>query len=560
MFTRRLFSTHALRRRGIRRLSTAISVATLFALLAVLVSACAPAATSIPSTSDASTSVPVTRVAEATVVLREEMLVAPTIIAAAQAPVPGTPCCSTGGNTTVNGEPYDATFFENYGTNPFIDTEDDHLSTFALDVDTASYTVIRRFLRDGNWPDKDAVRVEEVVNYFDWRYADPEEGAFSLHLEGAPSPFGGDKYWLVKIGVQGRHINTEQRQDAMLTFVIDVSGSMAAENRLGMVKRALHLLVNELRSSDRVAIVVYGSDARMVLPPTRASNSETILEAIDRLEPEGATNAAAGLQLAYQIASEAYREGEINRLILCSDGVANVGVTGADEILATIERFARRNIALSTVGFGMGNFNDVMMEQLADKGNGNYAYVDTLEEARRIFVENLTGTLQTIAKDAKMQVEFNPQVVSRYRLLGYENRDVADRDFRNDKVDAGEVGAGHSVTALYEIKFHDSARLAEQALVARIRYQDPTSGEVMEQEAALAGDDFEARFEAASAHFQLAAAVAEYAEILRQSYWAKESRMSDVQALVRRLTDDLPQDEQVNDFLDLVNRAAALQR
>ncbi len=560
MFTRRLFSTHALRRRGIRRLSTAISVATLFALLAVLVSACAPAATSIPSTSDASTSVPVTRVAEATVVLREEMLVAPTIIAAAQAPVPGTPCCSTGGNTTVNGEPYDATFFENYGTNPFIDTEDDHLSTFALDVDTASYTVIRRFLRDGNWPDKDAVRVEEVVNYFDWRYADPEEGAFSLHLEGAPSPFGGDKYWLVKIGVQGRHINTEQRQDAMLTFVIDVSGSMAAENRLGMVKRALHLLVNELRSSDRVAIVVYGSDARMALPPTRASNSETILEAIDRLEPEGATNAAAGLQLAYQIASEAYREGEINRLILCSDGVANVGVTGADEILATIERFARRNIALSTVGFGMGNFNDVMMEQLADKGNGNYAYVDTLEEARRIFVENLTGTLQTIAKDAKMQVEFNPQVVSRYRLLGYENRDVADRDFRNDKVDAGEVGAGHSVTALYEIKFHDSARLAEQALVARIRYQDPTSGEVMEQEAALAGDDFEARFEAASAHFQLAAAVAEYAEILRQSYWAKESRMSDVQALVRRLTDDLPQDEQVNDFLDLVNRAAALQR
>ncbi|MFZ2617933.1 MAG: von Willebrand factor type A domain-containing protein [Anaerolineae bacterium] len=560
MFTRRLFSTHALRRRGIRRLSTAISVATLFALLAVLVSACAPAATSIPSTSDASTSVPVTRIAEATVVLREEILAAPTIIAAAQAPVPGTPCCSTGGNTTVNGEPYDATFFENYGTNPFIDTEDDHLSTFALDVDTASYTVIRRFLHDGNWPDKDAVRVEEVINYFDWRYADPEEGAFSLHLEGAPSPFGGDKYWLVKIGVQGRHINTEQRQDAMLTFVIDVSGSMAAENRLGMVKRALHLLVNELRSSDRVAIVVYGSDARMVLPPTRASNSETILEAIDRLEPEGATNAAAGLQMAYQVASEAYREGEINRLILCSDGVANVGVTGADEILATIERFARRNIALSTVGFGMGNFNDVMMEQLADKGNGNYAYVDTLEEARRIFVENLTGTLQTIARDAKMQVEFNPQVVSRYRLLGYENRDVADQDFRNDKVDAGEVGAGHSVTALYEIKFHDGAPPADQALMARIRYQDPTSGEVVEQDAALAGEDFQARFEAASPMFQLAAAVAEYAEILRQSYWSKESRMSDVQALVRRLTDDLPQDEQVNDFLDLVNRAAALQR
>lgn len=289
-----------------------------------------------------------------------------------------------------------------------------------------------------------------------------------------------------------------------------------------------------------------------------------ILDAIDRLQPEGATNAAAGLKMAYAVASQAYREDGINRLILCSDGVANVGITDANGILSTVVGFARLNIALSTVGFGMGNFNDVLMEQLADKGNGAYAYVDTLEEARRIFVENLTGSLQTIAKDAKMQVEFNPQVVSRYRLLGYENRDVADQDFRNNKVDAGEVGAGLSVTALYEIKFHDGAPANGEALVARIRYQKPETGEVIEQEAALAGQDFQARFEAASSEFQMAAAVAEYAEILRQSYWARESRMADVLTLVRRLQDNPPDigplAEQMMDFSSLVAQAARLQR
>jgi len=606
MSTHPLFSAHC------RRVPTTISIAVLLVVLAVAVSACAPAAsnstatptpeqgatstpTPEPSATSAPTSLPTTPV-QATASVQATAPVQPTVViqfmptpspgAPGQkdtqvyplqiAPVPrtglppqmapaaGTPCCSTGGSTTVNGEPYDATFFENYGTNPFIDTEDDHLSTFGLDVDTASYTVVRRFLHDGNWPDKDAVRVEEILNYFTWTYPDPEQGDFGIHLEGAPSPFGGDKYWLVKIGVQGRHVTAEQRQDAMLTFVIDVSGSMGAENRLGLVQRSLRLLVNELRPTDRVAIVVYGSTARRVLPPTSGRERDVILGAIDRLQPEGATNAAAGLKMGYAVASQAYREGGINRLILCSDGVANVGITDANGILSTVERFARLNMALSTVGFGMGNFNDVLMEQLADKGNGAYAYVDTLEEARRIFVENLTGSLQTIAKDAKMQVEFNPQVVSRYRLLGYENRDVADQDFRNDRVDAGEVGAGHSVTALYEIKFHEGAPTNGQALVARIRYQKPETGEVIEQEASLAGEDFQARFEAASAQFQMAAAVAEYAEILRQSYWARESRMTDVLALVRRLQDNPldkgPLAEQMMDFSSLVAQAARLQR
>ena len=465
-------------------------------------------------------------------------------------------CCSTGGTNTPNDEPYDATFFENYGTNPFIDTEDDHLSTFAMDVDTASYTVIRRFLTDGNLPDKDAVRTEEVVNYFDWNYPEPVDGTFGINIEGAPSPFGGEKYWLVKIGIQGRHIAVENRKDAVLTFVIDVSGSMDMENRLGAVKQALRMLVEQLRPTDRVALVVYGSTAHAILDPTPASEPETILAAIDRLQPEGATNAEAGLRLGYELAARAFQDGAINRVILCSDGVANVGDTGADSILRTISDYAARGIALTTVGFGMGNYNDVLMEQLADKGDGNYAYVDTLEEAHRIFVENLTGTLQVIAKDAKIQVEFNPQVVSRYRLLGYENRDIADDQFRDDTVDAGEVGAGHSVTALYEIKFHEGA--TGEAMITRIRYQDPDSSQVTEQSRRFGREEFAPTFDAASPEFHLAAAVAEYAEILRQSYWAKESQMSDVLTLARRALEELPGDKDVSEFVQLVERAASL--
>jgi Ca-activated chloride channel family protein len=465
-------------------------------------------------------------------------------------------CCSTGGNQTPNDEAYDATFFENYGVNPFIDTEDDNLSTFAMDVDTASYTVIRRFLTDGHLPDKDAVRTEEVLNYFDLHYPNPNDGAFGINLEAAPSPFGGEKYWLVKVGLQGREIPVENRKDAVLTFVIDVSGSMDMENRLGLVKRALRLLVEQLRPTDQVALVVYGTTAHAILEPTPASRSEEILAAIDRLQPEGSTNAEAGLRLAYELAANSARPNTLNRVILCSDGVANVGNTGADSILRTIEDYAAKDIYLSTVGFGMGNYNDVLMEQLADKGNGNYAYVDTLDEARRIFVENLTGTLQVIAKDAKIQVEFNPQVVSRYRLLGYENRDIADDQFRDDKVDAGEVGAGHSVTALYEIKFQDQAQ--GEAMLVRIRYQDPESGEVIEVAQKLLSADVRPTFDAASPEFHLAAAVAEYTEILRKSYWAKDSKMSDVLTLMRRVQEEMPDDAQVIEFTGLVERAAQL--
>ena len=322
-----------------------------------------------------------------------------------------------------NDEAYHDMFFKGAGTNPFIDTEDDHLSTFAMDVDTGSYSVTRRYLTDGYLPPPEAVRVEEFVNTFDYNYDPPTEDAFAIHIDGAPSKFGeGKRLQLLRIGLQGRVIPSEHRKDAILTFVIDVSGSMSQENRLGLVKKALTLLVNQLRPTDKVGIVVYGSRGRLVLPHTGVEQRGKILAAINSLAPNGSTNAEEGLRIGYDLAWRNASVNHINRVILCSDGVANVGNTGPDEILKEIRTYVQKGITLSTVGFGMGNYNDVLMERLADTGDGSYAYVDTLTEAKRIFVENLTGTLQLIAKDAKIQVDFNPEVVSRFRLLGYENR------------------------------------------------------------------------------------------------------------------------------------------
>ena len=337
--------------------------------------------------------------------------------------------------------PYDLTFFQNYGVNPFVDTVYDHLSTFAMDVDTASYTVARRFIMDGFLPDPDSVRVEEFINFFEQEYQPPEEDAFAIHLEAAPSPFGEPNHWLMRVGLQGREVPAEEREDASLVFVIDVSGSMARENRLELVKKALRLLVEELRPYDQVGIVTYNTTAQVVLRPTSGWDKDSILWAIDMLQPGGSTNVEAGLKLGYKMAREELSPGVPRRIILLSDGVANVGNIAAETILNEVRSYLEDGIALSTVGVGMGNFNDVLLEQLADNGDGSYAYVDRLGEARRIFVENLTGTLQTIARDAKVQVNFDPEVVRRYRLLGYENRQVADQDFRNDYVDAGRSGS-----------------------------------------------------------------------------------------------------------------------
>ena len=463
---------------------------------------------------------------------------------------------STGGSATVNDAPYDVTFFKHYGVNPFIDTEDDHLSTFAMDVDTASYTVARRFLRDGYLPEPDSVRVEEFVNFFKQGYELPEEEAFAIHVEGSPSPFGGPNHWLLRVGLQGRAVEAEERKDATLIFVIDVSGSMARENRLGLVKRSLGLLVNELRPADRVGIVVYGSRGQVLLEPISGGNKDAIMESIDALQPGGSTNAAEGLLLAYEMAIDEVQSDRITRLILLSDGVANVGRTGPESILDLVKDFVAEGVTLSTVGVGMGNYNDILMEQLANDGDGNYSYVDTLDQARRIFVENLTGTLQVIARDAKVQVDFNPEVVSRYRLLGYENRRVADQDFRNDAVDAGEIGAGHSVTALYELKLVDDAD--GNVATVSLRYQEPDSGEEVEMSREIDRSEIRAEFEETSPRFQLAATVAEYAEILRESYWAQDGSIEDVLVYAERVRKLLPDDSDVAEFAEMVSMVEPL--
>ena len=455
-----------------------------------------------------------------------------------------------------NSAAFDDVFFQAHGTNPFIDTEDDAFSTFGMDIDTASYAITRRYLRDGVLPPQEAVRVEEFVNGFDYNYTPPSDETFAIQLEGAPSKFGeGKRLQLLRIGIQGYIVPDEDRKDAKLTFVIDVSGSMDMENRLELVKQALTLLVDQLRPADEIGIVIYGSTARVFLPHTRSVNRKHILGAIHSLSPGGATNAEEGLRMGYQLALQNSHPDYINRVILCSDGVANVGRTGPNAILAEIGTYIKAGILLTTVGFGMGNYNDILMEQLANKGNGSYAYVDTLKAAERVFVENLTGTLQIIAKDAKVQVEFNPQTVSRFRLLGYENRRLAQEDFRDDDVDAGEIGSGHSVTALYEIKLHEEEVVGKLATVF-IRHEDPDLGNVTEVSQDILANELKGTFEEASPSFQLAATVAEFAEILRGSYWAQQGSLNAVeQALEGILPFTHQRTEQQDELITLVREA-----
>lgn len=451
--------------------------------------------------------------------------------------------------------PSDMTF-EDYGTNPFIDTQDDHLSTFAMDVDTASYTVARNYLLQRNLlPPDEAIRIEEFVNYVDARYESPADDSFAIYLEAAPAPFGYANHYALRVGIQGKYISPEDRQPALLIFVIDVSGSMNSENRLGLVKETLAILVDELRQDDRVAIAVYSDNSRVVLRPT--SDKEAIMSAIHALMPEGSTNAEAGLNLGYQVARDNMREGENTRVILLSDGVANVGSTGPDAILRTISEGVDAGITLSAIGFGMGNYNDVLMERLANDGNGNYYYVDNIREARRVFVHNLTSTLQVLGYDAKIQVDFNPEVTDRYRLLGYENRAIADEDFRNDTVDAGEVGAGHSVTALYELALQEGDVDGVVATVY-IRYQDADTREVVELQQAITVADIRASLDEASPSFRLQLAVAEFAELLKGSFWSEGGSYSAVQSLIQTVADDFADDEDVMELIEMIRVAVRL--
>ena len=431
-------------------------------------------------------------------------------------------------------QPLDIEFnTEEYGRfeeNPFLRPEDNPLSTFSIDVDRASYANVRRFLRNGQRPPHDAVRIEEMVNYFTYDYPEPSNGEpVSITTELAACPWN-EKNRLLLVGLQTKRIDTRDLPPNNLVFLVDTSGSMQSQDKLPLVKNALRLLVDQMRDGDRISIVAYAGSAGLVLKPTKGSDRGTILEAIDAFEAGGSTAGAEGILLAYEVAKENFLRDGNNRVILATDGDFNVGVTSDGELERLIEEKRRDGIFLTVLGFGTGNLKDSKMELLADKGNGNYAYIDTIAEARKSLVREMGATLFTVAKDVKVQVEFNPAHVGAYRLIGYENRLLRAEDFNNDKKDAGELGAGHSVTALYEIvppggevpnadvdplKYQSrtaSAGGAELATV-KLRYKEP-QGEDSKLMTHIVSTATE---EVASHNFRLASSVAQLGMLLRDS-------------------------------------------
>ncbi len=450
------------------------------------------------------------------------------------------------------------TRFEDYGVNPFVDPARDALSTFAVDVDTGAYTLMRAWLNEGILPTPDAVRVEEYVNYFDAGYAPPTDGTFAVYADGAPTPFWDSRNDILRIGIKAREVPERRRQDLHLTLVVDVSGSMKDQGKLRTVQQALEVLVDELDGLDRVAVVSYNERARVELEPTPGDEKDRILDVIDGLRAGGTTNVEGGLVLGYDLADEMFDRDAVNRVVLLSDGVANVGGTSPDAILERVGEQARRGIDLATIGVGIATYNDALLEQLADRGDGWYAYVDTVDEAVRLFREQLTTSLETVARDVKVQVEFDPELVLEYRLIGFENRDVADRDFRDDTVDAGEINAGHSVTALYEVALtRDAYRSNDSFATVRVRWEDAADGGTDEIVGEVTTAVLAARFGTAEPRFRLATTVAAYAEVLRGSRWVRGLSLDDVYDEARFLAGDI-EDADVDEFIDLVDTAARL--
>lgn len=453
---------------------------------------------------------------------------------------------------TPTPEPRGTEDYKDHGVNPVTDPAKDRLSTFAIDVDTASYTISRRKIMEGSLPPYQAVRAEEFLNYFDYGYAAPKAGPFAVHLAAAPSPFASGHH-LLRVAVQGKRLSAKERSTVHLVYLVDTSGSMQSEDKIGLTKKSLKMLTDSLKPGDTVALCTYAGSVREVLPPTGIESKGKILAAIDDLSASGSTAMSSGIDLAYNLAQRTLVKGHVNRVVVLSDGDANVGPTSHEEILKTIKAAKDKGITLSTIGFGQGNYKDVMMERLANEGDGNYYYIDSDAQARRVFSEQVGGTLQVIAKDVKIQVEFDPQVVKSYRLLGYENRDVADKDFRNDKVDAGEIGAGHSVTALYDVELKTTTKAP---VTVRLRHKAPLGSDKAEETVvSMDPGAIAASFDAAPADLRFATAVVGFAEILRQSPHARTWKLADVEKIARASAVDRGDQQE---FIGIARRAVAL--
>jgi Ca-activated chloride channel homolog len=423
----------------------------------------------------------------------------------------GAPPPSIATSAPLPAEPTSGEDYTDYGKNPWVVAAVDHLSTFAADVDTASYTIARRKLNEGTLPPAASIRPEEWINYFKYTFPDAKPGTpFSVVMDAAAHPFEPNRY-VLRVGVATKAKTPGERKPSSLVFLVDVSGSMESSDKIDLAKRALHVLIANLNERDQVAIVTYAGDSRLILPMTSIEHRASIDHAIDMLHVGGSTAMASGIDLAYEQAMATVRPGTISRVIVCTDGDANVGAHSHEEILRIIAERAAHGVTLSTIGFGMGNYKDTLMEQLADKGNGNNYYIDSFEMAKRVFAEQLTSTLEVAAKDVKLQVDFDPQQVVRYRLVGYENRDVKDRDFRNDAVAGGQVGWGHQVTALYEVET-TSAQPGPLGTV-HVRHKSPDGDTSVEDAFAMAAAP--SPFAAASRDLQFAFAVAAFADVMR---------------------------------------------
>ena len=459
-----------------------------------------------------------------------------------------------GGTDNPNDGAYPLTYYEGYGVNPFIDADEDPLSTFALDGDTASYEILKQYLRDGYPVAPDAVRVEEYVNSLPQGYA-PTDTALGLHLDAGPAPFGDPGYTLLRVGVSNPEPPAD-RAPVSLIFVVDLSGSMEADNRLGVAKEVIYGAIDRMRPGDRAAIVTYADAARVALPFTAAADRDDITDAARRLRTGGATYAAAGLTRAYELASgELERERKV-RLALFSDGVANVGETGPDSILQVVDDYAQRNATLTAIGVGIsGNYNDILLEALANRGNGTYHYVANSAAAAQFLRESAGGIFTETARDARIQVEFNPETVRKYRLIGYENRAVADTDFRDDTLDFGEVGFARDVSALYELRLFDDAPGSAVLATARLRWQNPQTRQPIELESAITLGQTASDLMDTSPYFRQAAAVAEFAELLRHSFWAQCGDLDAVTELLDTAAAELNENRSYQELRDLVAAA-----